>query len=142
MAKVVIAAIGSRGDTAPLIAIGSRLKDAGHEVVLSAPSIFTNLVTGCGLRLLPHDFGLGDGPTTGEHIDLGQVPSPMNALLRFLAPTGMRRVGEALLAALRDEPADILLLSPFAELAGHPLAEARGIPSIGIRLQPLSTTAA
>jgi sterol 3beta-glucosyltransferase len=53
----------------------------------------------------------------------------------------MRLAGEALLAALRDEPADVLLLSPFAELAGHQLAEARNIPSIGVRLQPLSRTA-
>ena len=31
-------------------------------------------------------------------------------------------------------PADILLLSPLSELAGHPLAEAKQIPSLGVRL--------
>lgn len=31
---------------------------------------------------------------------------------------------------------------PFAELAGHPLADAKGIPSLGVRLQPLSAPAA
>jgi len=33
------------------------------------------------------------------------------------------------------------MLSPLVELVGHPLAEARDIPSVGVRLQPLSTTA-
>jgi sterol 3beta-glucosyltransferase len=33
------------------------------------------------------------------------------------------------------------LFSPFAEMVGHPFAEARGIPSLGVRLQPLSATA-
>ncbi|EWM10845.1 glycosyltransferase [Kutzneria sp. 744] len=61
--------------------------------------------------------------------------------MRFMSPKGMQATGEGLLRTLRDEPADILLLSPFAELAGHPLAEARGVPSIGIRLQAMSTTA-
>lgn len=53
----------------------------------------------------------------------------------------MRSLGTALLTALQDTPADILLLSPFSELAGHPLAEAKGIPSAGIRFQPYSATA-
>jgi UDP:flavonoid glycosyltransferase YjiC (YdhE family) len=46
------------------------------------------------------------------------------------------------LDAFSDVPADILLLSPLSELAGHPLAEAKRIPSLGVRLQPLSATAA
>jgi UDP:flavonoid glycosyltransferase YjiC (YdhE family) len=142
MAKVVIAAIGSRGDTAPLIAIGSRLQEAGHEVVMTAQSLFSDLITSCGLRVLPHDFGLGDGPTTAQEVDFGEMPNPAKAMMAFLSPKGTQQTGETLLRALRDEPADVLLLSPFAELAGHPLAEARGIASIGIRFQPMSTTAA
>ena len=52
----------------------------------------------------------------------------------------MRQLGSNLLAAMSDTPADIVLLTPFAELAGHPFAEARGIPSLGLRLQPMSAT--
>jgi len=134
MAKVVIAAFGTRGDVAPLTGIGRRLQEAGHQVVLTAPSLFADLITGCGLRWLPHDVAFD------EDVDLTDA-NPWKLLLNLLSPRGIRRMGEALLAALRDEPADVLLLSPFAEFAGHPLAEARGIPGIGVRLQPLSTTA-
>ncbi len=133
MATVVIAAFGTRGDVAPLTGIGRRLEQAGHKVVLSAPSEFGELIAGCGLRCVPHDVDLG------IDVDLSDV-NPRKAAMRFLSPSGMRATGEALLSALRDEPADMLVLSPFAELAGHPLAEARGIPSLGVRLQPLSTT--
>jgi UDP:flavonoid glycosyltransferase YjiC (YdhE family) len=123
-----------------LIAIGSRLQEAGHEVVLSAQSLFKKLITDSGLRMVAHDFG-GDGPAVEGKPDFGELESPAKAVMEFVSPKGMRRTGEQLLAALKDEPADILLLSPYAELAGHPLAEARSIPSIGIRLQPMSTTA-
>ncbi|QUQ66022.1 glycosyltransferase [Kutzneria sp. CA-103260] len=136
MAKVVVTAIGSRGDVAPMIAIGSRLQEAGHEVVLTALTVSYDLIADSGLRYLPHEVG------TGENADLSEVRDPVKQVMQFLSPKGMQTTGEALLKALADEPADILLLSPFAELAGHPLAEARGIPSIGVRLQPMSITAA
>lgn len=72
---------------------------------------------------------------------MSDIENPAKAVMRFMSPKGMQATGEGLLRTLRDEPADILLLSPFAELAAHPLAEARGVPSIGIRLQAMSTTA-
>lgn len=136
MAKVVITAVGSRGDTAPMIAIGSRLREAGHEVTLTAFTVFFDLIAESGLRYLPHDLGVDEGVTVSD------VQDPVKALMQFLSPKGIQHAGEALLETLKDEPADILLLSPFAEFAGHQLAEARGIPSIGVRLQPMSTTAA
>lgn len=135
MARIVIAAFGTRGDVAPLTGIGCRLQQAGHEVVVTAPSMFSDLITGCGLRSLPHDVDLN------TNTDLANVRHPQLLALKLLSPNGMHTSGKALLTALRDEPADILLLSPLVELVGHPLAEARGIPSIGVRLQPLSTTA-
>jgi sterol 3beta-glucosyltransferase len=62
--------------------------------------------------------------------------------MAFMAPRGQRALGRSVVAAVRDVPADILLLSPLAESAGHQLAEVKQIPSIGVRLQPLSMTAA
>jgi sterol 3beta-glucosyltransferase len=136
MAKVVITAVGSRGDTAPLIAIGSRLQAAGHEVVLTALPVFEDLITSCGLRFLPHE-----AMSSADLTQLNEMENPAKALVEFLSPKGMLRTGEELLKTLADEPADILLLSPFADLAGHQLAESRGIPTIGVRFQPMSTTA-
>lgn len=135
MNTVVIVAIGSRGDVAPLTGVGVHLQQAGHRVTIIAYQPFADLITQCGL---------GFRGVTGElniDGDRGDV-QPMKGLAAFLAPSGIRQLGNDVLAAVRDEPADILLLSPFSELAGHPLAEARGIPSVGLRLQPISATAA
>ncbi|MDF3337341.1 glycosyltransferase [Mycolicibacterium septicum] len=138
MATIAIIAIGSHGDVAPLTGVGARLQRAGHRVIVVAYQAFTELVTGCGLefRGLAHEL---DNPSS----DLSDVSARQaaKAMAAFLSPRGMRVLGERVLAAVRDEPLDALLLSPFAELAGHPLADALAVPGIGVRLQPFSATA-
>lgn len=138
MATVAIIAIGSRGDVAPLTGVGVRLQQAGHRVIMLAYQAFADLVTGCGLEFRGLDDGLGDDTADLADISPRQAAQAMAA---FLSPRGMRKLGEGVLTAVGDEPIDILLLSPFAELVGHPLAEARAIPSVGVRLQPTSATA-
>jgi UDP:flavonoid glycosyltransferase YjiC (YdhE family) len=135
MSTVAIAAIGSRGDVAPLTGAGVALREAGHQVVVAAYTPFADLITGCGLefRELAADFTPG-----ADNADV----SPREALAAMFTPRGVRATGQSILDALHDVPADILLLPPLSELAGHPLAEAKGIPSIGVRMQPLSATAA
>ncbi|MGK2880170.1 MAG: glycosyltransferase, partial [Mycobacterium sp.] len=95
---------------------------------------FKDLITGCGLefRDMPVDF------TPGADLP----DNPAAAFVSLFGPRGVREMGQAIVSALQDEPADVLLLPPLAELAGHPLAEAKGIPSIGVRMQPISATAA
>lgn len=50
--RILIAAVGSRGDVAPLAGLGTMLRGAGHDVTLAAFGMFEELVTGCGGRLL------------------------------------------------------------------------------------------
>lgn len=133
MADIVIAALGSHGDVAPLTGVGARLQQAGHRVTLTACDRFASLVRSCGIGFR----GVSEPRESSDETDVDVT----GALFQFLAPQGMRSLGTALLTALQDTPTDILLLSPFSELAGHPLAEAKGIPSAGIRFQPYSATA-
>jgi UDP:flavonoid glycosyltransferase YjiC (YdhE family) len=137
MSAVAIAAVGSRGDVAPLTGVGVRLQQAGHNVVMAAYTPFADLITGCGLqfRELPVDFSPG-----ADHIR----GSAVGSVAKLYGPNGVifGQTGEALLTALRDEPLDALLLSPLSEPVGHPLAEVKGIPAVGLRLQPLSATGA
>lgn len=138
MSTIAIAAVGSRGDVAPLTGIGVALKEAGHRVVVAAYTPFADLITGCGLEFLelPIDFTPGADHAEGRAV--------AKTVVDLYGPKGVivGQTGQALVAALRDEPIDILLLPPLAEPAGHPLAEAKGIPSLGVRLQPVSGTAA
>ncbi|MDZ7886645.1 MAG: glycosyltransferase [Mycobacterium sp.] len=135
MSTMAIAAVGSRGDVAPLAGLGAALRQAGHRVVIAAYTPFADLITGagCEFRELPADFTPG-----ADHTDA----TSKEVFAAMFAPSGQRDTGQLILDALGEVPADILLLPPLAELAGHPLAEARGIPSVGVRMQPLSPTAA
>lgn len=133
MSRVVIIAIGSRGDVAPLTGVGVALQQAGHTVSIAAYTPFADTITACGL-------GFRDLPREVELAVDGAEVRPMKGLAAFASPTGMRALGHDILAAVENEPADIALLSPFAEMAGLPWAESRGISAMGVRLQPLSAT--
>lgn len=62
MKTIIIAAIGSRGDVEPYIALGIELKRMGYNVIISAPQVYRNLVAEyhLGYRELrainPHDM--------------------------------------------------------------------------------------
>ncbi|WP_433566002.1 glycosyltransferase [Nocardia sp. CA-151230] len=140
MSKFVIAAMGTRGDVAPLLDVGVRLRDAGHDVVVAAHCLFRGLITESGLefRLMGADVGIDMSDPYG--VDLSGHDSLVDAD-KLAWPEGQRFLGNGLLEALVDEPADALLLSPITEFAGLQLAEAKGVPAIGLRLFPLSATA-
>ena len=55
--RILIAAVGSRGDVAPLTGLGTALRGAGHDVLIATYQMFKKLVTACGLgfRLVPGD---------------------------------------------------------------------------------------
>ncbi|GAA1712752.1 glycosyltransferase [Fodinicola feengrottensis] len=134
MTRVVIAAMGTRGDVAPLTDVGVRLLAAGHQVVLAASRPFAAEIQRCGLEFRAMGGDFRETEIAGA--------SPAKLVLTAVSPASVRAMGELVLTALENEKADVLLLSPWAEFAGHPFAEANGIPSIGVRLQPLSATAA
>lgn len=134
MSDVLIIAVGSRGDVAPLAGVGVALQRAGHRVNIAAYSPFGDLIRDCGL-------GYCELPAELELASDGADVAPTQGLAAFASPKGMRALGENIISAVTDVSADIVLLSPFAEMAGHPLAEARGVPAVGARLQPLSATA-
>ncbi|WP_454788889.1 glycosyltransferase [Mycolicibacterium lutetiense] len=137
MAIIAIIAIGSHGDVAPLTGVGARLQRAGHRVIVVAYQAFADLVTACGLEFRGLADDLDDISADLADVSARQAAKAMGA---FLSPRGMQVLGDRVLAAVRDESLDALLLSPFAELAGHPLADALDVPAIGVRLQPFSAT--
>lgn len=55
--RVALTAVGSEGDVAPVIAIGSRLAERGHEVGVVVLDEFAHLVEAAGLRPQPISGG-------------------------------------------------------------------------------------
>ena len=132
MAHILIATYGSRGDTMPLAGVGLRLQSAGHRVTITTNTELAEETATLGLdaRAIPLDLGEPDGePTLAD-------------ALKLVRPAGIRQLSRNLLDAVEDVPADAVLMSPFAEPAMHAFAEARDVPSFGVRFQPLSATRA
>ncbi len=132
MAHVLIATYGSRGDCTPLAGVGLRLQRAGHTVTITTNHELEDEISDLGLdaRGVRPDLG----PESGE-------PSLKDAL-KLVKPAGIASLTRSLLDAVDDVPADVVLVHPFAEPAMHAYAEARGVPVIGTRFQPISATAA
>ncbi|WP_395309190.1 ATP-binding protein [Mycobacterium sp. AMU20-3851] len=124
MSIVAIAAVGSRGDVAPLAGLGGALRKNGHRVVIAAYTPFAELIAdaGCEFRELPADFTPGV-----DHADA----SSTDTVAAMFTSRGQRDTGQLLLDALGDVRADILLLPPLAELAGLSWRDDRGAPGIG-----------
>ncbi|HEX5144312.1 MAG TPA: glycosyltransferase [Mycobacterium sp.] len=142
MTRIVLAAFGTRGDVAPLTGLGARIRDElGAEVVLAAQRPYERLVTAAGLtyRCLPGDTEAQTRASNyGQAVVDGARMRPSKDVLAQMRDD-LTGVGEAIAAAATD--AELLLLEgPVGSLLGYHVAEAMDIPSIGVFLQPVSTT--
>ena len=139
--RILIAAVGSRGDVAPLTGLGTALRGAGHDVSLAAYGTFEQLITGCGLgfRRVPGDPKLLGASEQGQRWQEGGI-GPMSSI-RFvrLIAENLRDVNAAVLQAARQDT-DVLMLAGLAWFGGYRIAEALGLPSIGLALQPTHPT--
>lgn len=132
--KILIIAVGSRGDVQPFVAFGAGARAAGHEVVLSAPKGFDAMIEAAGLTpaALPVDFqALLREPEmqaalnslTGRLKAFRWANEIMNDQL-----TEMWRIG------LEVEPD--LILYHFKGAMGPYLGRRLGVPALPVSLQP------
>ncbi|MGP4020796.1 glycosyltransferase [Saccharopolyspora sp. 5N708] len=130
--RVLIIAVGSRGDVVPYVGLGRRIRDAGHPVAVAAHRPFAGVVRENGLefREIP-----------GELRDLVSHAPDSTLSPRFMAQRIKRTtryfnaVGRGVLDVAK-QGADVLLQCgtvPF----GYHVAKGLGIPSMGVYLQPI-----
>ncbi len=95
MSRIVIIAVGSRGDVAPLTGVGVALQQAGHAVSVAAYTPFADMITRCGLafRELPAELQLAAD---------GAEVQPMKGLAAFASRAGARALGNDILAAVAN----------------------------------------
>jgi sterol 3beta-glucosyltransferase len=132
--RVLIAALGSRGDVAPFVGLGERIADAGHEVTVAAHAEF---------ELLVRAGGLGFVRLAGDARSIAGFPRGWRTSPRFLAEQARRMTryledaAVDLLAAARH--ADVLLVNLTA-MFGYEIADGLGIPAMGVYSQPVEPT--
>ncbi|GAC68634.1 glycosyltransferase [Gordonia soli] len=136
--RITLLAFGTRGDVAPLTGLGARLRDSlGAAVTIAAQRPYEDLVTeaGLGFRMLPRDTEADTRASEyGQAMVDGRKLRPSKEAL-----AGMRDdlagVGEAMAAASED--ADLILCGgPVGMMLGRHVAEAIGVPSAAVVLQP------
>lgn len=135
--RVLIVAVGSRGDVAPFTGLGTALRADGHSVTIAAYEMFADLVTGCGLefRALPGDPGILEAARWQRG---GTGPLGAIRLIRLIGDQ-MRDVHTGILSAAR-QGTDVLLLAGLSSVGGFHIAEGLGLPSMGLALQPVYPT--
>jgi UDP:flavonoid glycosyltransferase YjiC (YdhE family) len=140
--KVLIVAPGSRGDVAPISGVGARLRAAGFEVAVAADKEFAALIEDAGLDFRPL---VGDA-RAAVRTELVQdsaregAVSRSSAKLLKVAKQWFHELNVDVAGHVVDSRADIVLFNPHGTAAYH-VAEARGIPSVGMHLQPQQPTA-
>lgn len=135
--RVLVVAVGSRGDVAPFTGLGTALRAAGHNVAIAGYEMFAGLVTGCGLefRALPGDPRILEAARWQRG---GTGPLGAARLVRLIG-AHMREVHAGILGAAR-QGTDVLLLAGLSSIGGYHIAEGLGLPSIGLALAPVYPT--
>ncbi|MFO8062528.1 MAG: glycosyltransferase [bacterium] len=138
--KILISAIGSTGDTLPLIQLASALTRAGHTVLFAAHEEFSGTILSEGLEFIrmpaaPSNILSRTEGSTWMH----SGTSSLNFVrgLKNLIGDIIEETGNTLLEYARDT--DMLIYSTLSVMAPD-IAEYFKIKSIGVFYQPLFST--
>ncbi len=141
--RLIILALGSRGDVQPYVALGHGLQAAGHEVCIATHALFEPFVRGHGLgfslvRANPKELLEGEA---GRRASEGNA-NPVRTYLNFVH--GMSKLiveaGIDCLAACHS--ADAILHSPIGWYLAPHIAEKLQLPHMGAYIQPMHPTRA
>jgi len=111
-ARVVILALGSRGDVEPCIALALGLQNEGHETVILALDDFRNTITSAGIGFASAGASLPEPQQASKHLDWALAHAYRHQLiavggthlwLRSIAPS----VAHAMLRLIR--PSDVII---------------------------------
>ena len=131
--RIVVAAIGSRGDVQPYINLCQGLQEAGHDAVLATNPTLCSLAVAHGVKCVP----------VGPAVDMGAVGAQLMAQSFNNMWIGMIRVMQFGARLIEESFPDMLKVCQGANLViasdiGSGIAEAEklNIPWISVTLQP------
>lgn len=129
--RVLIAAVGSRGDVQPMLALAMALRARGHEVLVSAPPDFEAWARELGLPFLASGRNVQEVLT--EHAaDIGVNPLRILRGIRKIFAEEIPRSFERTLSAVRG--CDAIVCA--GQFAASSVAEKLGIPCVSVVYSP------
>jgi sterol 3beta-glucosyltransferase len=139
MKKILILALGSRGDVQPYITLGLALHQAGHRVQVATFNLFSSMVYAAGLEFLPiHGDAEGLLRTASQSGMLagGSVLQNMRSLQRSYGSLAASLPTDLAGPALHGT--DLVLNQLPCNLFGWDIAEYLGIPHVIVSVIPLA----
>ncbi|MDG4820817.1 glycosyltransferase [Asanoa sp. WMMD1127] len=137
--KAFVLAFGTRGDVQPFVALGRALVDAGHEVLVAGPACYAPLAAALTVPYAPLD-DRWNRLTDEPHIQEALATNYRGLKAKRTAVEVVRRTRQYIAAALDDitaaVPAQTDVVVHHTLLPGQHLAEALGVPSVPVALQP------
>jgi sterol 3beta-glucosyltransferase len=130
-----IAAVGSRGDVQPYLALGLGLQRAGFRVQICADRIFEHLVTSTGLAFMP----VTAAPVNMMQQNLSRQGGPlklMGWLERHFKPLARQFFADLEFAT---RGSDAILYSTLA-FAGYHVAQKHDVPALAVYNVPITPT--
>jgi sterol 3beta-glucosyltransferase len=122
--RALLLTVGSQGDVQPYVALASRLRAAGHDVVLAAPAVYQGLAQQLDGTFVPLDLDM---------TEVGRAVHGKHGVRHMLAFTkAMGRQAEKILpqlTGLAREGADVIVHHPVLPLGQH-LAEMLQVPAV------------
>jgi sterol 3beta-glucosyltransferase len=139
--RITLIAFGTRGDVTPLVALGSRLRLAGHQVELLTHAEFETFVAQHGIDFRPIDASYQRFVATPEGRRALGVPrnTPFGLTGLF---TPFRGCAEAVFRASWQACADTdaIVASPLAAMVARLIAQAKGVPmAVASPIPPLGS---
>ena len=133
--RIFVATSGSRGDVEPFLALSKALKNAGYDVVLSAPPDFGEWIASHGIAHHPA------GEPARDIVNAFAEAIENDTFFRSLARADYEVKFRALFESVAEasQGADLLIYSPLMASVTF-LAEARATPAIAVYLAPAFPT--
>lgn len=134
--RILLANLGTEGDTAPIIALASGLIAAGHQAVIACDGAYTEAAERAGIELrilsVPDAMRWEPGTTAFDAFERGRYA--MSSLPGLIVPD------RAWLEELTDaaKGADLVLGGPIIYHHAMSVARSLGIPGVLAHLQPMS----
>ncbi|SOD70820.1 UDP:flavonoid glycosyltransferase YjiC (YdhE family) [Jatrophihabitans sp. GAS493] len=138
--RIVLAALGSRGDTQPCVALAEGLMQRGHDVTVLASERYAHVVRGVGLTHVPISFDPQEMVESeeGQAMLAGGALGFVRGIRNVIEPLAERTLSE-MEAACEDAE---LILAPAMGGCGRHIAERYGIPHGILQFQPSEPTGA
>jgi sterol 3beta-glucosyltransferase len=140
--RVLIVTSGSMGDVAPYTGLGSRLRDAGHEVTVATHEPFRAAITATdlGFHPIPGDMRQILPNARGQDgVSSGTDPRALLRLLKIAGPL-VSSLGAGIAGAFSAVRPEAVLLSTLVAPLGYQIADAFDVPGAGVFLQPVHPT--